>query len=39
MNRFDEAAIYYRKFLLVSPNDPAAPAIRKAVTDYELTHK
>ncbi|MBS2028031.1 MAG: protein kinase [Deltaproteobacteria bacterium] len=39
MNHNEEAAVYYRKFLMVAPNDPSAPTIRKAVEDYEAGHK
>ena len=35
LNRFPEAATYYRKFLQLAPNDPAVPTIRKALHDYE----
>jgi ABC transport system ATP-binding/permease protein len=34
LNRFDEAAVYYRRFLVVAPNDPAAPTIRSALKNY-----
>jgi len=35
LSRFTEAAVYYRKFLEVAPNDPAAPTIRTALKNYE----
>jgi pSer/pThr/pTyr-binding forkhead associated (FHA) protein len=35
LNRFPEAATYYRKFLQLAPNDPAVPTIRKALQEYE----
>ena len=37
MGRFDEASVYYREFLSVAPNDPAAPSIRKALDDYDAS--
>ena len=39
LNRFDEAAVYYRKFLQVAPNDPSAPGIRQALQEYENNAK
>ena len=35
LNHFDEAAEYYRKFLVLAPNDPAAGSIRKALENYQ----
>jgi tetratricopeptide (TPR) repeat protein len=35
LNRFKDAAVYYRRFLELAPGDPAAPTVQKALRDYE----
>ena len=35
LNRFHEAATYYRRFLEIAPNDPAAGSIRTALDNYD----
>ena len=36
---FKNAAVHYRKFLEIAPNDPSAPAIRQALKDYDQGNK
>lgn len=35
LGRFTDAAVYYRQFLSLAPNDPDAPTIRQGLKEYE----
>lgn len=37
MGKFGEAAVYYRRFLQLAPNDPDADTIRQGLQEYDAT--
>jgi len=37
--QFPKAAVYYRRFIALRPDDPSVPSIREALEDYEATSR